>query len=182
MSFHAFAIKQFQDQGENCLNIQPGELLRVVEIDENSEWWGGYKIGDSTEATGWFPGQTVRRLTDAEERRLNTTGSIRYSEVAPTTLQPAHNLNNSLNSSNFQIDMSTRSTRTAGGSTVKIVREGKTSKVLRHDPEADARAAREKKDRETRAQRECDERQRQIEEEEARRERQREREENRRLE
>ena len=54
--FHATAIRDFGDGGENTLQVAVNDIIRVVEIDQISEWWGGHKIDESPANTGWFPG------------------------------------------------------------------------------------------------------------------------------
>jgi len=52
------------------MEVRVGDIIRVVEIDNASEWWGGHLYDDSAQNTGWFPGCIVKRLSAAEEQHL----------------------------------------------------------------------------------------------------------------
>ena len=51
-------------------------MVRVVEIDEDSEWWGGHIEGDPASTTGWFPGIVVEKLSNAQEQEFVQTGRV----------------------------------------------------------------------------------------------------------
>ncbi|CAD7927249.1 unnamed protein product [Amoebophrya sp. A120] len=68
--FYAKAVRAFSDGGDNTLEVKVGDIIRVVEIDGNSEWWGGHLYEESAQSTGWFPGCIVKRLSASEEQNL----------------------------------------------------------------------------------------------------------------
>ncbi|CAD7938345.1 unnamed protein product [Amoebophrya sp. A25] len=80
--FYAKAVRPFCDGGDNTLDVKVGDIIRVVEIDGNSEWWGGHLFEESAQNTGWFPGCIVKRLSATEEQHLIDRRRAREEDAA----------------------------------------------------------------------------------------------------
>lgn len=64
----AVCVKSCHAPEENQLELNCGDIVIVIEQDATG-WWGGHKEGDE-ERAGWFPGSSVRVLTEDEQAGL----------------------------------------------------------------------------------------------------------------
>lgn len=62
-SERAVVVQEHHATGEGELSLHVGDIVCIIERDE-SGWWGGFRVEDGDQCTGWFPGCHVQLFAD----------------------------------------------------------------------------------------------------------------------